>query len=224
MHICKQKLLFWMRLITINCLTALEKMHCCSAPPSVQAWISRRRSIVSHSVWKQRSSAIRLAFSHRTQCETAFKSSIMQKKKSFNRTILTYIMFVLLSVSHINYSDCEIRRPSVYASDCQWKYPFIGIHFIPFGYRVTASSQFRKGAPGCRCRTLEHPSQRWQWFDRTPCKYLLDLPYLLAVPKYVTLGLWWWQIFYHRGGNGPTTAGGAVLCIFIYIILKRKNK
>ncbi len=30
--------------------------------------------------------------------------------------------------------------------------------------------------------------------------------------------------FYHRGGNNPTTAGGAVLCIFIYIILKRKNK
>ncbi len=30
--------------------------------------------------------------------------------------------------------------------------------------------------------------------------------------------------FYHRGGNGPTTAGDAVLCIFIYIILKRKNK
>ncbi len=29
---------------------------------------------------------------------------------------------------------------------------------------------------------------------------------------------------YHRGGNGPTTAGGAVLCIFKYIILKRKNK
>ncbi len=30
--------------------------------------------------------------------------------------------------------------------------------------------------------------------------------------------------FYHRSGNGPTTADGAVLCIFIYIILKRKNK
>ncbi len=27
--------------------------------------------------------------------------------------------------------------------------------------------------------------------------------------------------FYHSGGNGPTAAGGAVLCIFIYIILKR---
>ncbi len=30
--------------------------------------------------------------------------------------------------------------------------------------------------------------------------------------------------FYHRGGNGPTTADGTVLCIFIYIILKCKNK
>ncbi len=30
--------------------------------------------------------------------------------------------------------------------------------------------------------------------------------------------------FYQSGGNNPTTAGGAVLCIFIYIILKRKNK
>ncbi len=30
--------------------------------------------------------------------------------------------------------------------------------------------------------------------------------------------------FYHRGGNGPTTAGGAVLCTYLYIILKRKNK
>ncbi len=30
--------------------------------------------------------------------------------------------------------------------------------------------------------------------------------------------------FYHRGGNGPSTAGGAELCIFIYIILKCKNK
>ncbi len=30
--------------------------------------------------------------------------------------------------------------------------------------------------------------------------------------------------FYYRGDNGPTTAGGAVLCIFLYIILKRKNK
>ncbi len=30
--------------------------------------------------------------------------------------------------------------------------------------------------------------------------------------------------FYHRGGYGPTTAGGVVLCIFIYIILKCKNK
>ncbi len=30
--------------------------------------------------------------------------------------------------------------------------------------------------------------------------------------------------FYHRGGNDPTTAGDAVLCLFIYTILKRKNK
>ncbi len=44
--------------------------------------------------------------------------------------------------------------------------------------------------------------------------------------------LWWERTsravtvadLYHRGGNGLTTAGGAVLCIFIYIILKCKNK
>ncbi len=45
-----------------------EKMHCCSSPPSLQAWISRRLTFVSCSVWKQHSPAIRLAFSHCVQC------------------------------------------------------------------------------------------------------------------------------------------------------------
>ncbi len=49
-----------------------EKMHCLSAPPSVQAWISRRRTFVSRSVWKQPLQVIRLAFSHRAQCGKAF--------------------------------------------------------------------------------------------------------------------------------------------------------
>ncbi len=51
-------------------------MHWWSAPPSVLAWISRRRSIVSRSVWKQRSLAIRLAFSHCAQCEVVFTASL----------------------------------------------------------------------------------------------------------------------------------------------------
>ncbi len=46
-------------------------MHCWSVSPSVQAWISRRRTFVLRSVWKHRSSAIRLAFSHLVQCEMA---------------------------------------------------------------------------------------------------------------------------------------------------------
>ncbi len=47
--------------------------------------------------------------------------------------------------------------------------------------------------------------------------YLTVTPHTL--PRAVTV-----EDFYHRGGNNPTTAGGAVLCIFIYIILKHKNK
>ncbi len=35
------------------------KMHCWSAPPNMQAWISRRWSVVLHSVWKQCLSALR---------------------------------------------------------------------------------------------------------------------------------------------------------------------
>ncbi len=52
-----------------------KKMHCWSVPSSVQAWISRRRTFVSCSVWKQHSRAIRLAFSLRAQCGKALNSS-----------------------------------------------------------------------------------------------------------------------------------------------------
>ncbi len=53
------------------------KTHCWLAPRSVQAWISRRRSIISRSVWKQRSSEIRLTFSHRAQCEMALRPKLL---------------------------------------------------------------------------------------------------------------------------------------------------
>ncbi len=43
----------------------------------MQAWISRRRSIISHSVWKQRLSAIRLTFSHSAQFETALRPKLL---------------------------------------------------------------------------------------------------------------------------------------------------
>lgn len=90
-----------------------------------------------------------------------------------------FVLVHSLSVPLTIYSDCEIWRPSVYASDCQWKYPFTGIYFISFWFCIAASSQFRKGASGCWCWTLQHPSQRWQWLDHAPCKYLLDLVQML---------------------------------------------
>lgn len=110
---------------------------------------------------------------------------MMQKYIATLRFFLNHSLhfhFVLvhsLSVPLTIYSDCEIWRPSVYASDCQWKYPFTGIYFISFWYCIAASSQFRKGASGCWCWTLQHPSQRWQWLDHAPCKYLLDLVQML---------------------------------------------